>query len=966
MRKIFTKIVITFTLLVVYNFSYAQFYDTGCEPTSIKWEQINTKNFQIIFAEDFYSQANKLANILDYSYNNISKSLNHKPKKISIILHNNTVNSNGYVSWAPKRIEMYATPSQKMYYQPWLEQLCVHEFRHVVQIDKLNQGITKILSLLFGQQAIGDVVGMLPLWYLEGDAVYTETVLTKAGRGRLPVFEKEFRTILLSDEKLFSFDKTLFGSYKNYVPNHYKYGYDLTSYARMKYGDSIWVNTENYVAKHPYTIFPTTVPLYFALKKYAGISQEQLYNETYSYLDSLWKSEDIEFVDYNKIINVDKEGYENYFNPQYVGNNKIVAFKRGLSHILQIVLIDSLKQTVLCKPGILSSEDLAYANNKLVWSERRHDVRWKNREYSEIKILDIRNKKAKTISLKTRYFAPDLSNNANKIAAIEVNEKNQCYLVFLSTFNGDVYNKIESPEGIFLQNPKWSNDNKFVYVIGVSKNGKGILRYNINNKVWENILAFDYEDIQNIRLVDDNLYFHSSYSGIDNIYLYNLNTSESFKITASQYGMADFDVNENNSALIASEYSSQGGKIVSVPLNLNSFEEKSKVSTRNLAFEQLINKEKSLNIHFDSIDNKEFAAKPFRKWQNAFNFHSWLPFYFDYEDYTTDFSSFNTNKILDDLAPGLMLISQDKLSTTTAILGYGYKNGSNKFYSSLIYKGLYPEIRISSEYGEQIGIVSGSADWMPEIGNTGTDLSIETILPFDFSMGSNLTFFRPSIKYSYNNSYYYNYVNNNYIKGMQIMQYRLYFGTYKHLAKCDIQPKFGFITNINLINTPFEDEIFGSIFYSEGIVFLPGLFKNHGIKISEKYQEQNSTKYFFNSQLNFPRGMEKQFTEKLFLSNIDYVLPIVYPDLSLGSFAYLKRIKADLFFDYGLNQFRYIDNNTGNILWAKDNIYSVGCELTADYHLFRIQFPFESGIRYSFLPETNNYKIEAIFSIDLY
>jgi hypothetical protein len=147
---------------------------------------------------------------------------------------------------------------------------------------------------------------------------------------------------------------------------------------------------------------------------------------------------------------------------------------------------------------------------------------------------------------------------------------------------------------------------------------------------------------------------------------------------------------------------------------------------------------------------------------------------------------------------------------------------------------------------------------------------------------------------------------------------------------------------------------------------LPGIFKNHGIKIAGKYQEQNPSKYVYNSQLDFPRGMEKQFTEKLFLSNIDYVLPIMYPDLSLGAIAYLKRIKADLFFDYGLNQFRYIDDITGNINMAKDNMYSAGFELTADYHLFRIQFPLTSGLRYSFLPETNDYKIEAIFSIDLY
>ncbi|MEA3318046.1 MAG: hypothetical protein U9R54_08820, partial [Bacteroidota bacterium] len=509
-----------FAILLINYPAYSQFYDTGSEPTSVKWKQINTNNFQIIFDEEFYSEANRIANILEYSYNSVSEGLNNKPKKVSVIIHNNTVKSNGYVSWAPKRIEMYATPSQEMYPQDWLEQLCVHELRHVVQIDKLNQGITKILSIVFGQQATGVITGFLPLWYLEGDAVFTETVLTKSGRGRLPSFEKELRTILLCDEEQFSIYKTMFGSYKNFVPTYYKYGYNLRSYAQKRYGDSISNNVENFVAKHPFTIFP----FHFAIKKYTAGNIKNLYNDTYEYLDSTWKSEDIKSTNYQLFSDIKDKDYENYSDPQFVDNNKIIALKSGLSHLKQIVLIDSSKQSILHEPGILSSQDLSYENNKVVWAEKRRDVRWENREYSELQILDINSKQIRQITSKSRYFAPDLSEKANKIVCIESDKKNNCYLTFLSTFNGKEYAKIKSPEGVFLQNPEWSTDNNFVYVIAVNKNGKGILRYNLEKKIWENILPFSYDDIQNIRITGDNLYYHSSYSGIDNIYLHKINT----------------------------------------------------------------------------------------------------------------------------------------------------------------------------------------------------------------------------------------------------------------------------------------------------------------------------------------------------------------------------------------------------------------------------------------------------------
>ena len=42
----------------------------------------------------------------------------------------------------------------------WLEHLCVHEFRHVVQIDKVNQGLTKILYYLFGEQITIAITGI--------------------------------------------------------------------------------------------------------------------------------------------------------------------------------------------------------------------------------------------------------------------------------------------------------------------------------------------------------------------------------------------------------------------------------------------------------------------------------------------------------------------------------------------------------------------------------------------------------------------------------------------------------------------------------------------------------------------------------------------------------------------------------------------------------------------------------------
>jgi len=122
------------------------------------------------------------------------------------------------VLWAPKRMEIFTCPPQDTYAENWLQQLAIHEYRHVVQIDKLNQGMTKVLTYVFGEQATGAILGLfIPLWLVEGDAVCTETALSNSGRGRLPSFEMKLRAQTLTKINL-NYDKAVFGSYKIICP----------------------------------------------------------------------------------------------------------------------------------------------------------------------------------------------------------------------------------------------------------------------------------------------------------------------------------------------------------------------------------------------------------------------------------------------------------------------------------------------------------------------------------------------------------------------------------------------------------------------------------------------------------------------------------------------------------------------------------------------------------------------------
>ena len=141
--NVFVNFIIILTLLFVKSYSYAQYYDIGQDPANTSWNQISTSHFKIIFPKQYEKQAQYLANYIERIYAKSTKTLVSKPKNIPIILHTQSVISNAYTIWAPKRMEFFTIPPQDSYGQEWLQQLAIHEFRHVIQINKIKKGTEK-------------------------------------------------------------------------------------------------------------------------------------------------------------------------------------------------------------------------------------------------------------------------------------------------------------------------------------------------------------------------------------------------------------------------------------------------------------------------------------------------------------------------------------------------------------------------------------------------------------------------------------------------------------------------------------------------------------------------------------------------------------------------------------------------------------------------------------------------------
>ncbi len=949
-RRIF---VASFILVLNLSNGYSQFFTTGQDPFLTDWEQIKTENFQIIYPEEFYKEANRLANLLDYSYSYISESLDKEPGKVSVILHNSSVLSNGYVSWAPKRMEFVTTPPRDSYAEDWLEQLVLHEFRHIVQVDKLNQGLTKLLSLIFGQQATGAMVGYIPLWFMEGDAVVTETALSSTGRGRLPSFEMKLKTLLTENDRKISYDKMYLGSYKDFIPSYYQSGYYMVAYSRLNYGDRFYSNVLDNVAKKPYMISP----FYFGLKKHYNLSKIKLYKETFDTLKYLWQKQidNINYTDYSYLSGKKSKYYTSYRYPQHINDSTIVVLKNGIDQIDQFVTITGAgHEKIIHTPGYLSSDRISCRNNRIVWDEIILDPRWDQRSYSVIKVLDLESGKEKQLTGRTRYFSPSVSYDGNKVVVIEIDSQNRNFITIVDLQSGIVEKRILSQENRLLQFPAWTRKGKII-VISIDREGKRICLYDPVSQQWNTIFSSGYIDISQPVQWNNYILFKGGFNGIDNIYAVDIKSRNVYQVTSSRYGSFDPSISKDGKYLLYADYTSGGYKAVSSVLDTSLWIPLSAVKDYSVKWHNMLAQQEGKNIQTSSIPENTYESRQYFRPANMFNFHSWYPFYFD-----IDFDNLDITDL--PVTPGLTILSQNKLSTAVSSIGYSYEEGDHYFYPKIAYSGFYPVIEFSAKLGGAAAYIQldDNID-APEDLSFKKDYFIKSYLPLRFNNNKYTKLVIPQLDYEFNTLYYF---DGGYKRGISSFHYKL--GLYRFLKKSyrDIEYKWGQAINFAYTHSP-ANSLFGSIISVNSRLYFPGILKHHSLRLYGGIQKQNPSKFLYSiNRVLMPRGYPNYYSEKIWKVKVDYAFPVMYPDISLGPFIYIKRIKANLFYDhaYGNNVLEKTDPES---IFYNTGIYnSAGVELTSDFNVVRFIYPFDSGIRCSYMPLENKISFEFIFSIN--
>jgi hypothetical protein len=952
-------------------------------PTGLKWRQIRTPNFRVIFPAGFDFQAQRVASTLERIRSSESRSMGTEPRKISVVLQNQSSISNGFVSMFPRRSEFFTMPSQNYNFigsNDWLNLLASHEYRHIVQYQQASRGFNKLLFYLFGGPTMAGMAhAAAPDWFWEGDAVATETAFTPSGRGRIPYFNLIFRTNLL-EGRAFNYHKQYLRSYKHNIPNHYVLGYNLVSYLRRRTNDpDIW---EKITARSWNIPF---IPFAFsnAIRRETGMSVTKLYREMANDLRTEWQDEinNLVLTPYETISQRKTKAYTDYLYPQPQSDGSVIAMKDGIGEIEKFVRITHDREEVIFTPGFMNDAGLLSTGNKVIaWNEFGYDPRWQVRNYSQIKAFDWEHGlKVVVTGKKARYGSAAISPDGKQIATVRSDENYNHSLIVLSYPSGQTEIEFPNPENFFFAMPRWSSDGKKLCALKITDKGKTVTLIDPADKSQQDLFPVSHENIGHPFMAGEFLLYSSSVSGIDNLYALNISSGKKVQVTSSKYGAYNPVVSPDGKFIYYNEQTRDGFDIARVPFDPSQWKEYKSAEPLHDLYSHLVEQEGE-PLLFENIPPGNYPVSNFSKLRHMINPFSW---------------GFLVQNDLARVDVGIS--SQDILSTASLTAGYTFDltERTGLWRAGLSYQGFYPifdlgfsrgERSIDEEYGKTVitgdQVVSTMENytitWSEQNMEAGIRLplnltrskfasgleasySVGLTKVTDFNNGLNDSRLLPAlirdgelervhflIDYASEGSLLYNSAS---LSGYRLMK----------RSRRDIYSKWGQVFNLQYYGTPFGGDFEGGVLSATGFMYFPGLFRHHSLNGYVAYQETmipedlRINNYLFRNTIPFPRGINDYVSRhRRFLSaSLNYAFPLWYPDIAIGPVLNVQRVRMNLFGDVASAE-------SAIFQYTNSQYISVGGELVFDINVLRFLPQLDLGVRYSYGIDPSITKFELL------
>lgn len=457
----------------------AQFSLTGSDPAALRWRQMETENFRLIFPKGEDSLARVYGTELEEARLRIARSSGYLigqsyKGKMPVVLHSRYVLPNASVTWAPKRMDIFTVndPYEPMA-MPWVRNLAIHEGRHAAQMQFGADRGNKVLHWFFGEMAAGAFAGIYPgPAFLEGDAVVAETALSRSGRGRQASFLEYMRPAFDCGDRR-DYYRWFYGSNKLYTPDYYRVGYMLIAGTRVFFNDPLF--TQEYFDR------VVRKGWLFNLQKTVKAASGKSFNESFRIIEEnfqqLWNVETAlrePFMPSRQVSRTPSMHTE-YKGAVTDDGPGIYSLKSGMATANSLVRLDASgnEKRIRSFASYTSSLFLDSESQRIFWSESVAGRRWTLGGSSRIRYVDLSKPgRVHNLTRKGRFFNPAPAEDGKVIAATEYPYAGGSRIVLLDVADGTVRKSFTAPDSLQFTESAWIGDRLFA--AGLSENGMGI------------------------------------------------------------------------------------------------------------------------------------------------------------------------------------------------------------------------------------------------------------------------------------------------------------------------------------------------------------------------------------------------------------------------------------------------------------------------------------------------------------
>lgn len=784
------RIIAALAAMLVSTGLHAQFSTNGDDPARVRWNQMETGNFRIIYPlgsdslARVYGAELERARILVSRSSGLMIGQSYKTK-MPVILHGYYAYPNASVTWAPRRMDIYTvmdayapTPI------PWERNLALHEGRHAAQMQFGAAGNYKVLHYITGELFAGAMAGLYPgPAFLEGDAVVAETALTSSGRGRqadflgymMPAFESgDWR----------DWYQWVYGSHRKYAPDHYRAGYMLISGARVFFDESSF--TDKYFSRIIQK--PRFFNLQKTVKEASGMKFKDAFRSIQESYSQMWIEEAqarSPFMPMNPVTPFTRWHTE-YSKGTAVEGDGIYMVKTGLVNAGQIVNIgeDGMERNV--RPFYATSSLLRPSGNRIYWTEYIPGRRWSLGSTSRVRYMDLsKSSRSRNLTRNGRFYNVAPSTDGKTLAAVEYPVEGGSRISLLSAKDGSAEETFISPDGLQFTETAWLGDRLFAAAL--SEEGMGI--YEIKGKGQEGKAELAclagpqpvvlsglsaWKDGKSLSFVCDR-------TGVNELHLLDVSTLGLTQATNTRYGVSDPFLSESGETLyygaVAASYDPSTyayGKalyatpVADLPMIRASFDDVHKYKVADALTEQ----EKIMDRGEDeAAKNLKVTYSEPRKYSKLRlpHIHSWAPVWVNYDEV----DSFSFDEYYTVASLGATVFFQNHLGTGYGYAGYGaHKDQDNdgrwqhSLHLNYTYSGLFPVFEFSLDFNDRQAMDIqrvqrriGLSYYIPY--NTGAyadrpylEGSLRMYVPFNFSSGGVNRGLVPQVTLSLNNDTY--------------------------------------------------------------------------------------------------------------------------------------------------------------------------------------------------------------------